>query len=211
MLSGILNSKRKGTMSIGVMEKGEARRMARAYLSGLTGSDVTRKSEAISARLCAHQIWKRSGIILCYVAFDREVETRIIMETALAEGKRVGVPRIIGENLVFHELSGLDGRFVRHAYGIDEPMADSPVLDHTGWNRADTLVIAPGLAFDRKGGRVGRGRGFYDRFLETVRTRVSVTGVCFSGQLVSALRTEPHDIRTDYVVTESEFLSVGTG
>ena len=85
-------------------------------------------------------------------------------------------------------------------FGILEPSAEAPVPSG-GWN----IIIVPGVAFDRNGGRLGRGRGYYDRFLAQHR-EVFRAGVCFDEQVIASVPCESHDLRMDALVTPSEIL-----
>jgi 5-formyltetrahydrofolate cyclo-ligase len=89
-------------------------------------------------------------------------------------------------------------------FGIPSPPASAPEV-------TPSLVIAPLLAFDRSGGRLGQGGGHYDRTLAALRKArpIFVLGLAFSGQEIEAIATEPHDQRLDAIVTETEFIEVG--
>lgn len=101
-------------------------------------------------------------------------------------------PRISGHHLSFHHGEN----FVRGPFGILEPDADSleiPICEIDAF-------LCPGLAFDAKGGRLGRGRGFYDRVLARARPDALKLGVCFHFQLVPDTFSEPHDVPMDAVI-----------
>ena len=116
--------------------------------------------------------------------------------------KRIALPRAVGDGLVFHWVTDraelLPGKF-----GILEPCAEpSPA-----GNEFD-LILVPGLAFDLRGGRLGRGKGYYDRFLAGVRGLRA--GVCFDDQIVGDVPLEPHDLRMDFVITPSSIYRCGS-
>jgi 5-formyltetrahydrofolate cyclo-ligase len=102
-------------------------------------------------------------------------------------------PRISGDHLSFH----LGGNWIVGPYGIREPAADSPEIPI---HEIDAF-LCPGLAFDAKGGRLGRGRGFYDRMLVHAKPSALKIGVCFPFQLVQETFSEPHDIPMDFVIS----------
>ena len=102
-------------------------------------------------------------------------------------------PRIDSEKLCFHEIKGT---WVPGPYGLTEPSLDNPIIE------PDLIqgVLIPGLGFDREGRRLGRGRGYYDRWLASFRgIRV---GVCFESQWVEQIPAEEHDQKMDLIVTE---------
>ena len=130
------------------------------------------------------------------------------MRSAVADGKVILLPRMIGtgrlEFACVHDLEGL----VLGRFGVREPPPSCAAQPLSG----SSLVLVPGLAFDRRGGRLGRGAGYYDRALAPVRAdgvRPLYFGIGFALQLVDSLPTAPHDVRVDGVVTEEEFLLIG--
>jgi 5-formyltetrahydrofolate cyclo-ligase len=102
-------------------------------------------------------------------------------------------PKIIGHHLTFHA----GDRLLPGAHGILEPHADTPEIP---LGKIDAF-ICPGLAFDPRGGRLGRGRGFYDRMLANARPDAIKLGVCFEIQWVADTFPEPHDILMDRVIS----------
>ncbi len=128
--------------------------------------------------------------IAVYSALPGEIDLSAIL-LLRAETQWV-YPKVSGAELTFH--SGLD--LVSGAFGILEPAAGSPEV---GVDKIDAF-ICPGLAFDPRGGRLGRGRGFYDRMLAKARPDAIKLGVCFEIQLVADTFPEPHDVRMDAVI-----------
>ena len=106
------------------------------------------------------------------------------------------LPRVEGENLVFHRITNPTQELRSGAFGILEPLPDLPTI------RIEEIEIfvCPGLAFDIHGGRLGRGRGFYDRMLADARENALKIGVGFDCQMVEDTYTEEHDVRMDAVL-----------
>ena len=111
---------------------------------------------------------------------------------ALVEHSLVSYPRRLGKTLSFHPISAL-GELIPGQFGIREP-APGPSPDQLD------LIVVPGLAFSAEGNRLGRGAGFYDRFLATAPQTTLKIGVCFEFQQVSSIPHEPHDVTMDVVV-----------
>jgi 5-formyltetrahydrofolate cyclo-ligase len=105
-------------------------------------------------------------------------------------------PRIGGDSLTFHAVQNPAAELVSGMFGLREP---SPAVAEIAIDRIDAF-LCPGLAFDVHGGRLGRGRGFYDRILATARIDALKIGVCFASQIVEDTFAEPHDVRMDAVV-----------
>jgi len=106
-------------------------------------------------------------------------------------------PKVVGERLKFFQIRDPDIDMERGAFGIMEPKDG---LEEVGIAQID-VFLCPGLGFDTRGGRVGRGKGFYDRMLSGARPDAIKLGVCFTFQLVDQVVMEPHDIRMDHVIS----------
>jgi 5-formyltetrahydrofolate cyclo-ligase len=144
------------------------------------------------------------SVIALYAAKGTEVETREIDGHAGTHGMRVAYPRIVAgdRRLAFHEASRQD--LVAARFGLREPRADAPAI---GLDQITAFVI-PGIAFDRAGGRVGWGRGYYDATLEAVPAALRI-GLAFECQLVDHIARESHDIPVNYIITEVATYAVG--
>ena len=116
-----------------------------------------------------------------------------MLERALREGKRVAVPKIYGDTMKFLYLDDLS-RVEKNDMGIPEPIADTPVADDK-----TALVLMPGLAFTKRGDRMGYGGGFYDRFLAEEPDHPTLA-LCYDFQMVDSLPTEEFDIPVDTVL-----------
>ena len=106
-------------------------------------------------------------------------------------------PRVIGGHLSFHLVKNPQTELLPGTFGIAEP---SPTLPEIPASEIDAF-LCPGLAFDANGGRLGRGKGFYDRILATARPGALKIGVCFPEQLVPDTFSEPHDVLMDRVIS----------
>jgi len=116
--------------------------------------------------------------------------------TAVHPARRWVYPRVTGQDLTFHVVKTPATELVSGAFGILEPtpgLAEIPVAEIDAF-------FCPGLAFDPAGGRLGRGKGFYDRMLARARPDTLKIGVCFPCQIVSDTYAEAHDIRMDEVI-----------
>ena len=176
------------------MDKRELRRIIGEKKRALSAREIEQRSAALAEKLFQTDTYRWARSLYGYLSFNQEVRTRPILQRAWADGKRVAVPKVIGDEMHFIWLGSFDdlseGRF-----GILEPTADGPVADD------DTaLVLMPGLAFDRQGRRVGYGGGYYDRWLAEHPGHRTIA-LCYGFQLLENLETEAHDIRVDAVIT----------
>lgn len=192
------------------MKKSELRKRLRAFLATLSPQEIQQKSRQISICLYASDWWQRAEIVFAFCSMPGEVEMNGLIQTALEQGKQVGIPRIAGDDLIFHQLVRIDEEFVTHSYGIREPAATWPVMYPSEMRGHALLIITPGLAYDRQKYRLGRGKGFYDRFFAHLKTCSSLNafrvGLCFSEQLLDNVPVGAHDLPVDAVITEQEML-----
>lgn len=134
------------------------------------------------------------GTIASFAALPGEVDLLPLL--AMEPGRRWVFPKVEGEHLAFHEIRDPVTELLPGAFGIREPHHLTPVIDP----RTIEVFLCPGLAFDNRGGRLGRGRGFYDRALVLAGPGTHKLGVCFPWQRVDDTHPEPHDIPMDEVV-----------
>lgn len=179
-------------------EKQRLRADAGKILSRLAAGERACGSQKIRLALESWECWVGARTLCAYVALASEPDVL----TPWPEGKAVLLPRVVGEGLVLHEVGGPE-MLRRGAFGVLEPGEECPRREP----KADVILV-PGMAFDHLGARLGRGKGYYDRLLESfVGVRV---GVCFEEQVVEAVPSEPHDKRMDYLVTPAGLRACGT-
>ena len=145
-------------------------------------------------RLTAHPEFR---CIALFSALKNEVDLRELIPSF--PGRRFVFPRVDGASMSFH-LPDDPNNLPPGAWGIGEPPADSPQVPSTEID----LFLCPGMAFTRSGLRLGRGRGYYDRYLGAIEgPRPVLYGVTFSDFILEYLPHEPHDIRMDEVIDET--------
>jgi 5-formyltetrahydrofolate cyclo-ligase len=160
--------------------------------NGLASDEIARLSRRVQESVTGSKEFKSAKVVGAYYAFGSEVKTDMILEKAKTLGKKVALPSVEGESLTFYELSS--GRYlIKGRFGIMEPLPYGPV------DRMD-LVVVPGVAFDKKGYRLGYGKGYYDKFL--ARKSVFSIGLAYSFQLLEGLPRGEHDRRLDAIATE---------
>jgi 5-formyltetrahydrofolate cyclo-ligase len=192
------------------MNKAEMRRDMRRLLDAMESSDLIDRSAKVSRRLAETGAWMWMDIFLSFLSMPREIATAGMIGAARAAGRPVAVPRIDGDDIRFLVMPADASPPPRDRWGIPIPDPAWPALEPARAGRI--LVAAPGLAFDRTGNRLGRGKGYYDRFLTRARAsgaRCVVIGVCFAGQLVDEVPHAESDQPVDGVVTETETILFG--
>ena len=163
-----------------------------------------RKSEQIKTRLFSLGEFKRAQTILFYLAKGSEVETAEAIEGALLQGKRVVLPRVKGKELLLGEIKDIAREMEKGRFGILEPKEKS--FREVSPEEIE-LIILPGIAFDFRGGRVGYGKGYYDRFLSKLPREIPLIGLAYHFQIVNHLPAEKHDRKVWKVITERRIIN----
>jgi 5-formyltetrahydrofolate cyclo-ligase len=187
-----------------VQSKKELRRRMLEVRTGLPEDYRARCSETICRNLVQLNEFRRSSAILFYMPFRGEADVRPAIVHAWQTGKTVLLPRVRPENRSMKavRVNSFD-ELVAGAYGILEPPGDPE--REVPLDRID-LVVVPGVAFDRRGYRLGYGGGYYDRFFACLSDRPVRTGVCFTEQLVETAMPEEHDQPMHMLVTPDQVL-----
>ncbi len=185
-------------MTVDIREEKRALRRAVLEARDAIPSELNKaKSDAIWSKLRETRAFKDAETIYFFVGYGSEVQTVPMIAETLAMGKRVAVPRVLDKtNMRFCEIHALSD-LVEGFKGIPEPAEDAPEVD----TEAD-LVILPGVAFDAERNRIGYGRGYYDRFLETKGRDIPKIALCFREQIVESVPHEATDIKADIVLTD---------
>ena len=174
------------------MDKKELRALIKALKKQHTKEQLAEQSEKILAKLERHPDFAKAEKVMLYNALPDEVQTQAFLEKWHLK-KTIILPTVVGDDIV-PVAFGKDTRFAVGDFNIMEPQNEPYHGDYD-------LIIVPGVAFDRIGNRLGRGRGYYDRFLSQ-HLNVKRIGICFDFQLVDEIPTEPFDIRMDEVITQ---------
>lgn len=183
-------------------DKPGVRRAARAALRAMSPARVASESAAVCRRIIAGEWWggeTAAGVVMLYWPMPGEVDVGDLARAALKEGRVVCLPRVNwGESQMTPRAVREWGVGLEDAgRGVMQPGAEAPAV-----NLGDlSLVIVPGVAFDPACFRVGRGGGFYDRFLANPKLRAACIGAAFDEHMVAIVPREPHDARLDGVVT----------
>lgn len=183
--------------------KQKLRATIRAELSAVRSETRAVASEKVCRHLLAHPVWQKAGAILFYSPLQDELDISPLWLAALQAGKTIALPRFLSETegYVACELPHLSHALPPGKFGIAEPGSDSRVVPV---NQLD-LVLVPGVAFDMTGHRLGRGKGFYDRLLETAPG--TKCGVAYDEQVRPEIPVEPHDVVLNYLVTPSRWFN----
>ncbi len=192
-----------------VARKALLRRSIRSLLDGLEESEVQIRSRPVQERLFASQWWRRARWVFVYIAMAEEVDTGPIVTRAYREGRQVAIPRIEGEEITFYRYEGRTRGLVPNQFGILEPDPQWLPVEPRDLAEGPLLILAPGLAFDRSLRRIGRGKGYYDRFLARARSgpqECLAVGLTLAEQVVAEVPVGPLDQLLDGLVTDREII-----
>ncbi len=173
--------------------KNEIRQEMLEMRNMLDSQEVAKRSKTIQKFVINTAEFQQAKVVGAYFAIGSEVMTKLIIEHAKFLGKKIALPRVEENKIAFYELP-LTNTLVRGRFGIMEPPPLAPV------DKIDILAV-PGIAFDKKGNRLGYGKGFYDRLLASKRTKFSI-GLAYSFQLVENLPYDLYDKRLDAIASE---------
>ena len=169
-------------------------------------------SKKIERILLGSELYAASDAVFIFVSDPSEVETRGIIASALKDEKRVALPRCIDAagTMEFYYLDAalpFEAQTEIGAYGITEPKTFLEKVDTERFPRG-ALFLMPALAFSRGGGRLGKGKGFYDRYLARIAHASPVlTGLCFSCQITDDVPSGVRDARVSHIVCEDGIFS----
>lgn len=176
-----------------VMDKRGIRRQISSFRKELTEQEIVDGSRIICRKIVQMDLFKDAKCLYVYMDFRGEVCTAELVREAWRQGKRVAVPKVAGDDIVFYYIHSFEDVAPGH-WGIPEPVSGETADDE------GALMIVPGVAFDSKRHRCGYGKGFYDRYLSTHTGHFTV-GAAFDFQIVSEVPVCENDVSLMRVVT----------
>ncbi len=184
--------------------KTEIRRRALEARESLSPGEVEEKSRAIARRLFSLPEFKRARTVMFYVSRPEEVRTRRMIRSALRSGLRVAVPftGVEGEKMVPVLIEEMDRDLSPGRWGILEPRSAENMIPVEEID----LIVLPGVAFDRRGNRLGRGLAFYDSFLKKAHPRTGRVALAFENQIYDQIPSFGHDVPMNKVITENRVI-----
>lgn len=184
-----------------VEKKKRIREQAHANRNALANKDDL--SHGICAKFFELEEYRNASTVLFYLDARSEVRTRHCLPTALNHGKRILVPYCVDGRLQLFRLADMSELAIG-MYKILEPKSELRELPdkRVAVEEVDTVMV-PGVAFDRRGARMGHGFGYYDKLLECRRPGTALIALAFECQLFEEIPTAPHDVFMDAIVTEN--------
>ena len=177
------------------MDKKELRIQIRAAKKAVPFCEKLSRSRDIMSRVEDLNEFVQANVVLLYWSMEDEVQTHEFVEKWY-KSKTILLPCVDGDDLLLRQYTGNDCMQNGEQFGIGEPTGD----EYTDLESVKAIIV-PGVAFDKEGHRMGRGRGFYDRLLKSTPNAYKI-GVCFDFQMVGNVPVEPHDVMMDKVISE---------
>lgn len=173
------------------MDKKTLRQEIRALKKNYSREQLIFQSDSIMSKLEVHPDFSKCQIVMLYASLPDEVNTMSFIDKWKTK-KRIILPTVVGDDIIPVELTA-ESQMVEGDFHILEP-------ENRPYEGPIDLIVVPGMAFDREGHRLGRGRGYYDRFLKKY-PKVKTIGICFDFQLLEQIPLEPHDQVVGEVIT----------
>lgn len=180
-------------------QKSEMRAAYLAKRASLTAEEKSARDQKICDAVLSSASFRYAETLLAYAPREGEVDIYPVLLAALAQGKRLALPRCEGEHLMHYRfITSLD-ELAPGSYGILEPSANAPLYDSSA--DSSTLCLVPGVVFDRHGYRIGYGGGYYDRFLHGFRG--SLAGIVYRDFIIPAVPCGRFDLPLPVMFTDA--------
>ena len=176
-------------------DKSELRKIVRQRKGEFSQKQLEERSLEVVNKLKANTHFRNAQTVMLYSSLPDEVDTRQLLKDTLNEGKTILLPKVTGETTMELRTYRGDADLSIGYFDIMEPSG----LPFTDYDKIDVAVI-PGMAFDQRGNRLGRGKGYYDRFLSKLPTHIYKIGVCFDFQKFEIIPASPTDVAMDIVI-----------
>lgn len=177
---------------------GGVKRALRRELRNTDPGDIRSSDMAIYQNLLTLPEYRAAAGIFCYYSIGSEPDTHRIIGHAFGAGKRVFLPRILGKGVM--EAVEIQDLQDLHPGRLNIPEPVGPASEEP--MKPSFLVLVPGLAFSKRGYRLGQGGGYYDRYLAA--SKAVTAGLCRERFLMDTLPLEPHDVKVHVLVTDKE-------
>ncbi len=172
--------------------KQKIRQESKARVRAIGTEEKASKSALIFSRIAALPSLKSAKVVALYASLPDEPQTAEIIEQ-LSRSHHIVLPRVSGEDMDFYPYEA--DNIKSGAFGISEPQSADAISP-----AEIDVIIVPGVAFTRSGKRLGRGKGYYDKYLSREGFHATKIGVCYKEQLAEDIPDEPHDILMDDVI-----------
>lgn len=178
--------------------------MLREEAKGFSAVDRAAASELACARLIGTPWFASARTVMLYAPMETELDISLVAKECRRTGRMVALPAVDwgGGTMTARRVDDWRRVLVVGKHGVQEPRGDTPIVEPEDLD----LIVVPGLGFGRDRTRLGRGGGFYDRFLSGASIRAAKVGMGFSWQVLASVPTTDSDVTLDGVVTERDVI-----
>lgn len=189
-------------------DKKTIRKQVLSLRDSLSENERQKGNILVSEKILGHQWYYGAEYLLLFANYGSEIDTSMIFEDALSKGKKVYFPKVTGTDMIFYRVNSVQD-LIEGYKGIREPRGNTAVYPGENlelepqkaelWICDKTLMIMPGVAFDRKRQRIGYGGGFYDRYLADKQWMHTIA-IGYKCQMLEEIPAEERDIRPGQVI-----------
>ena len=180
------------------MEKEDIRKNILTIRESLSEEEAKSRSQGVCKMLYAMSCFNQSNWLYGYMPIRKEVDIRPFLEHLLDKGKNLALPRVNGDTMEFYHVTSFED-LEEGSFHILEPKEKCPKVEASGF------ILVPGVAFDRKGGRIGYGKGYYDKYFSTHSQTLEKLGIAYTIQIVDEIPTTSQDVRLHGLISEEDF------
>ena len=166
----------------------------------MTEEDCCQRSIKICHRIMNTRLYQEAKYVYGYYPLGNEVSLIPVMEDCLCQGKKLALPRVEGNQIVFYEITSLN-QVKEGCFHVMEPITSRKM------QQEQALVLTPGVAFDKNGNRIGYGKGYYDRYFHSYPGLIRL-GVAYQSQVEEHIPVEETDVKLQYLITECKMIEI---
>lgn len=179
------------------MEKKDIRKKILGIRESLTEREAGEMSREICRKLLEMAGLHQAEWIYGYMPIRKEVDIRPFLEQLLEEGRNLALPRVCGDTMEFYRITSF-ADLEEGSFHVLEPKENCPKAE------SDGIILVPGVVFDKKGGRLGYGKGYYDKYFAAHNQNLKKIGIGYTIQIIDTIPTTPLDVPLDGLVCEKE-------
>ncbi len=194
-----------------IEEKKALRKKIRSDLKSLFSfGSPTENSLTANERIINLKSFSESHIVLAFLQAGNEISCSKVIEEARRQNKILAVPRVRPgtsqmDFFVLNNDEPISSQTETGSFNISEPLDSLKKIDPKNLSGKNVFAVIPGLGFSKTGERLGKGKGFYDRYIPSIiAKKLTLCGLCFDCQMIQSIPTDSHDFKVDFVVTENQ-------
>ncbi|MCR4940527.1 MAG: 5-formyltetrahydrofolate cyclo-ligase [Treponemataceae bacterium] len=196
--------------SITAVKKAQLRASMRKKLASFRESDLYDEySQKAALLFLSSDLYKKAPMVLAFVSLKREIDTHFLIERMMQDKKKIAVPETGDTSMTFRLLSydlPIKAQLQCGNYGIEEPIGELVEIEPDKLPEG-SVILVPGLAFSKEGARLGKGKGYYDRYISLIPDKTILAGYAFNFQLSEEIPCEDHDKKVCCIITEEKIIA----